>query len=392
MNFGALAGGTADGIQAGSTLADQALSRHLKQQQLQEYLNAQAGQRAFTNMAIPGMGAMPGTPQQPGSGLPTMMQLPIVGPIARGFQDAGNAFGDLLGFGSGSPAQGGSMPPVPTPSAGPSMASSQPAAQPAPAQEGAPAAAPILPGMETMQKVAQAIDKANPGLRTQNPQAFAQAVEIAMKRVNDYQAAQLEAGKTGAEVSRLNAQTKAEESKVPLNESRSKYYDARAKNPPGGGNPIKELNQQIQHELTNNAVMLRHYENENAQILQAPIQSPAMKAQYTENKRYIDAHRARDKILRSQLPTASLGEAKKPNTGTDSVKAVELPAQKKKALQMPLEKLVSFGGEPAQTTKFVKFLQSKGVPQEEINYLLMEAKSRLSAQAEAPAVSIPMSR
>src|SRR4029450_13753598 len=101
FNFGAFAGGTADGIATGSTLADQQLSRQLKQQQLQEYLNAQAAQRAFTNVAIPGADAMPGTPQQLGSGTPTMMQLPIIGPVARGLQSAGNSFMDLFSSPSG---------------------------------------------------------------------------------------------------------------------------------------------------------------------------------------------------------------------------------------------------------------------------------------------------
>ena len=113
MNFGALAGGMSEGIGQGSTLADQALSRQLKQQQMQEYLNAQAATRAFTNMAIPGANAMPGTPQQPGSGLPTMAQLPIIGPIARGMEGVGNAFGDLLGFGQGQRGSSGPMPPMP---------------------------------------------------------------------------------------------------------------------------------------------------------------------------------------------------------------------------------------------------------------------------------------
>lgn len=377
MNFGALAGGAADGLQSGSVLADQALSRQLKQQQLQEYLNAQAGQRAFTNMAIPGMSAMPGTPQQPGSGLPTMAQLPILGPISRGLESAGNAFGDLLGFGSPAPQPAPGMPL-------PGRGERPEAGQPSPAPQASSGSMTAMPGMETMQMVATAIDKANPGLKQGNPQAFAAAVQLGMQRINEYASAQLEAGKNTAEIGKLNAQTETEKSKLPVNASRAKYFDARAANPPTGKSVVDQMNKEIHSQLQKNAVQLRHYEDQKSRLLQAPVQTPEIKGLVVETQKYIDAHRIRQSDLEKQLPDVVGRGKEKPTQQT--VKAVELAPAKKTALNVPLKRIIGFGGEPTQTTKYVKHLQAQGVPQDEINYLLMQAKEALSGQSEAPVV------
>jgi hypothetical protein len=386
FNVGGFGSGFSEGMQNASVLSDQALSRQLKQQQLQEYLNAQAAQRAFTSMAIPGMGAMPGTPQQPGSGTPTLAQLPIIGPIAQGVEGVGNAFGELLGFGGGSggpsgPSGGGGspMPSMPMPSPGQRTDMGGDAGS-----SGAMTAVPGMPAMETMRMVAAAIDKANPGLKQSNPQAFAAAVQLGTQRVTEYTNAQVEAGKAQAEIGKLNAQTGTEKSKIPVNEARTRYYDARAANPPGGKSIVDQMNKEIHAQLTKNAVQLRHYEDQKARLLQAPVQTPEIKGLVTETQRYIDAHRIRQSDLEKQLPDVVNRGKEKPAQTT--VKATEVAPAKKKALKASLDKIVSFNGDPTQTTRFVKFLQQKGVPQEEINYLLVTAKDAVFGAAEAPQV------
>lgn len=396
FNFGALAGGMADGWQAGVDLTSKGMQQQLTANQLQEYANAQAAQRAFTNMLIPGAQPMPGTPEQPGSGLPTMAQLPIIGPIARGVQGAGQAFGDLLGVGGGpqassAPPQSGARPAMPQ-----ATPQSAPAAPAAPGPQTASLGGGI-PGMPNAQMIAQAIDQANPGLKQRNPDAFAAAVNMGMQQIARFQDQQMAAAKSRAEIGKIESEVPLNKAKVGTEEAKAGYYSERSRNP-SGKDPVKAVNDEIRHELTNNATQLRHYEDLKARALSAPVMTPQIKALVTEAEQYIVAHRERDKILRSQLSTADL--RKRPPGGVEPAAppAMAPPPPEIQAKLAPIiGEMVQLAATPEaaqKITALVKHLQSKGVPANEINFMLMEANKATSApqpmRPERP--QVPISR
>lgn len=400
FNFGAFGSGLSEGIGQGVSIQDQQLSRQLKQQQLQEYLNNQAAQRAMTNVAMPGASAMPGTPGNPGSGTPLLAQMPFLGPIVRGFQGAGDMFKNFL------PSTGPedtAMPPPPQAPQGPppQAAPTQAAPSPAPAAQSAPTdqgGAPI-PGMQVYSVVAQAIDRANPGLRTSNPQAFSAAVQLGVNHIKDYATNQAAISKQNAETTHLGAQTEAEKSKVPLNEAHAHMYEERSKYGPYGKTPVDQLNKQIQAELTNNATMLRHYETEKARLLQAPVQTPEIKALVVETNGRIKAHADRDKILRAQLPTADIGKTPAPPGGTSTVDTPSVTAAKQAELNPIINTMVGLGGDPVKTTQYTKKLMAAGVPKNEIEHILKTAQARLAVRNDRlpqggaqAAPQIPMSQ
>ncbi len=116
--------------------------------------------------------------------------------------------------------------------------------------------------------------------------------------------------------------------------------------------------------------------------------TPEIKSMVKEAQQYIEAHRARDKILRSQLSTADLG--KKPQAV--AIQAVELPLAKKTAIKPSLDKLVGFKGDALKTTQYVKFLKDKGVPEDEMNYLLSTAKQLVYGNPAQPLPQVPQGR
>lgn len=383
FNIGAFGSGLSEGIGQASTLQDQQLSRQLKQQQLQEYMNAQAGQRAFTNVAMPGANAMPGTPENPGSGWPTMAQLPVIGPIAQGIQDAGSSFMDLFGGGQGGQPSGGMMPPVPMrspmpsapPSAAPDAAAGGPGlpqAQPAGADHPGLAGTPQIPGMQIVTVVAQAIDKANPGLRQSNPQAFTQAVQMGVKQVTDYASNQAEIGKRNAEISHLGAQTKAEESKVPLNESHAKLFESRAANP-GGKSAIDVMNKDINTQITQTGVALRHYENLKSRALSAPVLTPELKAMAAEAQNYINALQVQMSTLKKQQTDYT-----PPKAAPQEMELPKVSPGKATLLGPIIDQMVKLDSDPVKTTKYHNQLKAGGMPEDEIRYVLMSAKARLA--------------
>lgn len=371
FNFGAFGSGMSEGIQTGSTLADQQLSRQLKNQQLQEYLNAQAAQRAFTNVSIPGANAMPGTPQQPGSGTPTLAQLPIVGPLVRGAQSAGNAFSDFFG---GGPSDGSMSPPP-----GQTQVAATPPA-PIRNENFDPANTPPvtdasyqLPGMQARAVVAQAMDRANPGLRQSNPQVFAQAVQLGVDHVQKQLGNEAAIAKQNAEVGHLGAQTEAEKSKVPLNESHAKLYEERSKYGPYGRTQQDQINKDITTQINQSSVQLRHYENQKTRLLQSPVMTPEIQRQIVDANNHIQYYQNHLGILQKQQPDYTPPAAATPAPVTPNISA-----PKQAELKPVIDKMVGLGGDPVQTTNFVKYLQAKGVPQEEINYVLMTTKNRLT--------------
>lgn len=403
FNIGALAGGISDGWSAGVDLRSKDLQQQLTQHQLQEYQNAQAAQRAFTNMLIPGAQPMPGTPQQPGSGLPTMAQLPIIGPISRGIESAGQAFGDFFGMGgqpqaSSAPPQTGARPAMPQSApAAPSGMGAVSAQTQAPAGPQTAALSGGTPGMPNAQMIAQAIDQANPGLKQRNPDAFAAAVNMGIQQIARFQDSQLAAAKTRAEIGDIESRGPLNKAKVETEGAKAGYYSERARNP-SGKDPVKAVNDEIRHELTNNATQLRHYEDLKARALSAPVMTPQIKALVTEADGFIQAHRERDKILRSQLSTADL--TKRPPGGKEPAAppAMAPPTPEVQAKLAPIiGEMVQLSQTPEavqKITALVKHLQSKGVPANEINFMLMEANKATSSpepmRPERP--QVPMSR
>lgn len=399
FNLGAFAGGTADGMQAGSKLANDSMARTLTQQQIQDYQNAQVAQSAFANMLMPGMTPMPTMTQPGGAGLPAMAQMPILGPISRGI----DAIGDFF---SGGPAPG-SKPPV-----GDQQPFGNPAPQPqasAPAG-GMPQPAPSAPGGQPaglppqVQAIATAIDRANPGLRASNPRAFAQAVMLGIKQVQDFAGQELERAKAGADIKSKEADVPLKEAQGNMYKQHGELYRARADNPTPGKTQDDVVRRQIGDQIKANEVQLRHYDNLIAKELNGFMpNSAATKARVMEYKKYVDAYRSQNDILKKQLPPINSGK-----TVTQTVQGVEvgpaggggeLPPAKQTQLEPFVSHVLSIGNDPVTLSKFVKGLQAEGVPSNEIAYMLKSANARSNGQPQpqAPAnprsgVVIPMAR
>lgn len=190
FNFGAFAGGAADGMATGSQMADQMQQRKLRQAQMNALTNGQLGEQAYVQSMMPGAVPMPQGGNDQGGIVPMLSQMPVVGAIGREL----GLWGEMPGA-SSAPQPYGQAAPAPQPGqgmpqhamAGPSQAPGRPAptsqapqpqAQPAPQAGQQPA---------TAQDVAMAIDRANPGLRTSNPAAFAQAVQIGVNHMMESQ-------------------------------------------------------------------------------------------------------------------------------------------------------------------------------------------------------------
>lgn len=218
FNFGAFAGGAADGITAGSNLADQMQQRQVRQAQLDALKNGQLGQQAYTNSMIPGATPVPaGAGASPGI-VPILQQMPLIGQI-----------GSELGLWD-APAQQGGMPqggPAPAMAGSPASAPRAPSQgipQPAPQ-----AAAQPQSGAPTIQDVAMAIDKANPGLRASNPAAFSQAVQLGYAHVQESLDKNLDREYKGAQIGSVKAQTEVHKGDAILAPQKLKVQEAEVK-------------------------------------------------------------------------------------------------------------------------------------------------------------------
>lgn len=216
FNFGAFAGGAAEGITSGSNLADQMQQRRLREAQLNAFNASNLGEQAFTNAMIPGMSAMP-QGANAGGQQPLLSRIPFIGDL-----------GAQLGLWGGvPPGQPGMMPPG-QPMARPQMAGSPPrmdmaGGQPSPAPGGQPApsgAPPIaqppagIAGATDIGTIASAIDQANPGLRQSNPAAFAAAVQMGMKFMQQQQQTGLDTRFKEAQITGMGSENKLREAQA----------------------------------------------------------------------------------------------------------------------------------------------------------------------------------
>jgi BMFP domain-containing protein YqiC len=216
FNFGAFAGGAAQGIQAGSNLADQMQQRQLRQAQLNSFNNNNLGEQAYYSSQIPGATPVPeGMHQGQGGIVPILSQMPVVGQIGRelglwGPMPTSPQAAQPYAGGQGA-SQGGGMAPPPMQGAPQPFASQgAPMGQPAPRPQGQ---APVSGGTP-MAAVAEAIDRANPGLRTTNPQAFAAAVKIGVQHLQESEKMSLERDLTRAQTSNIGSQADVNRAQV----------------------------------------------------------------------------------------------------------------------------------------------------------------------------------
>lgn len=216
FNFGALAGGMAEGIESGVNLRDQILARQLKQAQLNAFNNNNLGQQAWTNAQIPGMTPMPQGANPGGGGvIPILQQLPLVGQL-----------GQELGLWGPTPAA--AQPPMPSPQGSAPMGGmprGQPSPAPQPQAGSAPAQAPSQPvgqnaasttstGAPSIQDVAMAVDKANPGLRQSNPAAFSEAVKLGFKYAQEQAATALDTRYKESQIAGMGSENKLREAQA----------------------------------------------------------------------------------------------------------------------------------------------------------------------------------
>lgn len=198
FNFGALAGGAAKGIESGTNIADQIQQRRLREAQLNLFNANNLGQQAFTNSLIPGSAPMPQGANPGGGTMDTLSRLPLVGQIGREL----GLWGDVPG-GQGAPQAGGMSAPQPgmPPAGQPSGMAPQPSS-PSPSPAGQPQPA----GGDITNTVAQAIDRANPGLRMSNPAAFSAAVMMGVEHAKSQQAAMLDTDYKRAQITGMGSE------------------------------------------------------------------------------------------------------------------------------------------------------------------------------------------
>lgn len=210
FNFGAFAGGAADGIESGSKLADERRTRALRDAQLGAFNAGQQGQQAWVNSMIPGAQPMPQGAGGQGGVVPILSNMPIIGQLGRELglwgdvpqQPGSQPMPQMAAAGQAGQPQGGGMPQQP--SYGAPQASQPPAQAPSPSP--IPAGQPAAPSPTSAQAIAAAIDKANPGLRASNPAAFAQAVQMGIAHVQESEKAKLQSDLTRSQISGQDAE------------------------------------------------------------------------------------------------------------------------------------------------------------------------------------------
>lgn len=493
FNFGAFAGGMANGIESGVQVSDQMQQRALREAQLKALTSGQLGEQAYVQSLMPGGTPMPQGANQQGI-VPMLSKLPVVGAIGRELglwgempqvNQAPQPYGQTSpgpqpGQGGGQQAMSGQPQP---------QASSAPTSQ-AP-QPQAPAGQPSGQGFSP-QEIATAIDKANPGLRVSNPAAFAQAVQIGISRAAEMQKSQLNtdltrsqiagnqadtAYKAGPAVDLARAQTdntkamtevhqgearlapaklklqeaqqKLEEAKADqaqakmrldeaesnaklgdyasqrewrdaqianmraerlrktaedkikelktgaevkeleartdLNEAHGRLYDSQA----GGAGVSRAKDKEVNVALGKAQMMLRHYENQDRQLLQSiNPNDPRIKALRTEIAPLIQENRARVKELEAQLSTAK----KAPEAAAPSAPQ-EVPAPRQQDLAKVSAKLLEFANsnDTASAQKLIDLMKAKGIPPHEIQWAMEHART-LSNGAPAARPQVPQSR
>jgi hypothetical protein len=190
MDWGSFLGGAADGLSQGEKNVGQRQKNKMDNLAYQDALTQQAANQAVMNAIYPGSKPIP-SPQQQG-GLPSLAQAPVIGPL-------GNALGlwQQPAERPGIPQQGvaGPQPPTTTQRGVPTPATPQPTFQ---------------PDMQP-QQIAILVDRANPGLRQTNPQAFVAAVQLAQQQMQQMRMGNLDTAYKGAQVKELGARGELEQ-------------------------------------------------------------------------------------------------------------------------------------------------------------------------------------
>lgn len=216
MDFGSFAGGLSSGMQQGINSLDRLQLTKLRRQQLQEQQAQSLGGQAYYNSLFPGAMPMDQTQDKP-----WISQVPIVGPAISNLFDlqGGQARGQVQpspqmaqGQGVPAPSEGAPIQPLPqqpSPAQRPPMPEVNPAFRPAEGEQ------------NMLQRAAQAIDRANPGLRQNNPQAFAFAVQRAIEVMQGMNTQQ-------ATLEHLRAQTGEIGARSEMERAHGEYYRGRS--------------------------------------------------------------------------------------------------------------------------------------------------------------------
>lgn len=203
FNFGALAGGISQGLSTGVNLADQMQLRKLREAQLNQFNANNLANQAYTNALIPGMAPMPVGADQDRSNLNILRRMPLIDTLGRQL----GLWGDIPN--SQYPLHQGAQPPAYGNAQ--QLAPQQPSAS---QSAGQPAISPGVPGPQSSglpadaATIAAAIDKANPGLRMSNPQAYAAAVKLGIEYAQQQAQFNLENAYKRASIEDIGAQTK----------------------------------------------------------------------------------------------------------------------------------------------------------------------------------------
>jgi len=229
MDWGSFAGGLSSGMDRGITNVGNLQRDRMLRLQLEQQKAQQQGQQAYMNTLFPGSQSVP---QPSGIQLPHLAQLPVIGPMgeAAGLwkqppemqpSTMGMQAPQGMSVGPGTPpVPGGGMP---APQMNPAF-HSMPGAQPMPQQPQQGMVPPAVrqeqgqtvesvPGFTSgmqVQQIAAAIDKANPGLRQNNPQAFVAAVQYAQQQVAELTQQHTEQAYKGAQAEELGARAEME--------------------------------------------------------------------------------------------------------------------------------------------------------------------------------------
>jgi hypothetical protein len=229
MDWGSFLGGIGQGYSQELKNTGTINQNEMARLQYQNQKAQQLGQQAYMNTLFPGSQSVP---QPNGMQLPHLAQLPIIGPMGEAaglWKQPPEMQPSTMGA---QPQPGASVspgtPPVPgggmpAPQMNPAF-HSMPGAQPVPQQPQQGMVPPAVrqeqgqrvesvPGFTSgmqVQQIAAAIDKANPGLRQSNPQAFAAAVQYAQQQVAELTQQHTEQAYKGAQTEELGARAEME--------------------------------------------------------------------------------------------------------------------------------------------------------------------------------------
>lgn len=359
FNLGYFGGGFSQGMNNAFTNMDKLQEIRLRRQALQDWQNQQAAQAAYGNYLYPGSTPVP----QPGGGeQPFLSKVPILGDIggALGLWDqppeAYQPGMPQQPMATGPQAAAGPPPRIDlgggAPPQGPATAVAPPQA---PAQPAAPqAAAGMPPGMG---EIAAAVDRANPGLRARNPQAFISAVQMVYQQQTGEQTTQLTADKTRAGIDETKAKTG-------MYAAHGDYYNNRVQAQSQGN---KELTTMFKE----NEAGIRNLRNQRSRIATAfDISKPEKKQMLEQLDGQIAAYESRRDIIVRQMRGE---ESTEPTKFTDEQKANVLNASKAAnpnsiALDIPNDKLSQakelFKSDPQKFRQMMTNLANKGVSKE----------------------------